>query len=160
MTDSEFISSKGFSVERSVNVVGICEREYYVKEIRMCNSNCIGCEYVLCIVLEMDRGSYETTFYLHKPPMRDDERFPEVSGMMRTIPKTTLFLMHTERSSLEDAIFDCVNIIENVMVAMDFRQISGMDFIDISNSERNGIMEDANCECRRLIDELGACAKG
>lgn len=151
MNASEFLQKHGFEQRQDKTDFPILN--YYVKEIGFCNSNCIGCEYAICIVIYFADRQYNVSIYFYKPTMKDENLYCKWKYMVDGMPFTTLPIGYFERNRFDYVIIDCVSMIRKVMLSMDFKQITGLDFIDISDS--NNVDETANKECERLLNELG-----
>lgn len=61
-----------------------------------------------------------------------------------------LVIGNFETCDLPYAISECVRMIADAMYAMDFQQISGMDFFDLSKSSRESLLNDAMKERERI----------
>lgn len=127
----------GFSKRRSAIGDG------YSKEIVLCNSNCVGCEYKIsfriCIYKD---GSCNVVGIMYKPLVRDSEIRIGKDGSSSDHPHSSIFVLSTERGDIGNAVYDCAYTLAQVMIAMDFHQISGTDFIDFSDCSRGEIMNE------------------
>ena len=65
-------------------------------------------------------------------------------------PTNPITICWTERRQLKNALTDCAASLAKTMQAMDFVQLTGVDFVDYSKSERCHIPMDSMKECRRL----------
>ena len=79
---------------------------------------------------------------MYKPLVHDSELRREKDGSMNDQPHSRIFILNVERGSIESAVYDCAYVLAQVMTAMDFRQLSGTDFIDFSDCSREGIMDE------------------
>ena len=127
----------GFSKRRSAIGDG------YSKEIVLCNSNCVGCEYKIsfriCIYKD---GNCNVVGIMYKPLVRDSEIHIGKDGSSSDQPYSSIFILSTERGDIGNAVYDCAYTLAQVMIAMDFHQISGTDFIDFSDCSRGEIMNE------------------
>jgi hypothetical protein len=127
----------GFSKEH--DAIG----EGYGKEIVLCNSNCIGCEYKISFGIRICKGgTYDVVGIMYKPLVRDSEIHIGKDGSMSDQPHSRIFILNTERGDIENAVYDCAHTLAQVMTAMDFQQISGTDFINLSDCSREEIMNE------------------
>ena len=127
----------GFSKER--DAIG----DGYNKEVVVCNSDCVGCEYRMSFGIRICKnGSCNAVGIMYKPLVHDSELRREKDGSMNDQPHSRIFILNVERGSIESAVYDCAYTIAQVMTAMDFRQLSGTDFIDFSDCSREGIMDE------------------
>jgi len=115
----------------------------YDKEVFLCSSNCIGCEYKISFRVRMCKdGMCDAIGIMYKPLVRDREIRIGKHHSMSDQPPSKIFLLSTERDDIENAVYDCANAILQVMTAMDFRQLSGMDFINLADCPREEIMNE------------------
>lgn len=149
MNEIEFLKRHGFECRQDATDLPILN--YYVKEIGFCNSNCIGCEYDVCIKICFFDRQYNLSMYFYKPRKNDDNSLHKPKTFVECMPSGSLCIGYFERHLFGDVIYDCINVIKDVVQSMNFNQISGMDFIDLSDSYHM----DVNREYRRLLDELG-----
>ena len=125
----------GFSKER--DAIG----DGYNKEFILCNSDCVGCEYRMSFGIRICKnGSCNAVGIMYKPLVHDSELRREKDGSMNDQPHSRIFILNVERDGIESAVYDCAYTLAQVMTAMDFRQLSGTDFIDFSDCSREEIM--------------------
>ena len=182
-----FLSSLGFYIIECSD-----EKTEAQKDIRLCNSNCIGCEYCigisLTVSLDTSTGSsipslfsgpncevnckakYEVQLekkptihhhlscILYKPTLHDNESLPNDGNIFTDVPMSRIFLANFDNDNFELMMEDLVRACALTMQAMDFKQISGRDFFDISKLKRNEIEDNWRNEWRR-IQEKGYEAK-
>ena len=79
---------------------------------------------------------------MYKPLVRDGEIGIGKDGSSSDHPHSSIFVLSTERGDIENAVFDCAYTLAQVMIAMDFHQLSGTDFIDFSDCSRGEIMNE------------------
>ena len=115
----------------------------YKKEIVLCNSNCVGCEYRISFNIHVFKdGSCNVAGIMYKPLVRAGEIGIGKDGSSSDHPHSSIFVLSTERGDIENAVFDCAYTLAQVMIAMDFHQLSGTDFIDFSDCSRGEIMNE------------------
>lgn len=139
---------KGLDIDKIMLGLGFSKEHYaigegYGKEVVLCNSNCIGCEYKISFEIRIrKRGIYDAVGIMYKPLVLDSEIRIGKDGSMSDQPYSKLFILSTERGDIESAVYDCANALAQVMTAMDFQQISGTDFINLSDCSREEIMNE------------------
>lgn len=149
MTDKQFILNLGF--EEIINRGGDSDRlSEYKKVIRFCNSNCVGCEYCLYVVIYRLVGNkWGASCYLCKSTVNSSES---------KIPWIKVTAYQGVAIELMDVMFGCIEAIADMIVAMDFHQISGTDFVDLTNCKKNTMYECHIHEYNRIYtDYENAC---
>ena len=115
----------------------------YKKEIVLCNSNCIGCEYKIFFGIHICQdGRYDVVGIMYKSLVRDGELRMGKDSSSGGHPHSRIFILNTERGDIENAVYDCAYTLAQVMIAMDFRQISGTDFINLSDCSREELAKE------------------
>ncbi len=184
---------KKSEVDRIMRACGFERRmdyfdEGYVKTMRMCNSNCIGCEYHLYMTVVMcdkDRDaafdqynadcfgvfindsredkvfddeteivSFIAKAFLYKQVAYSDEDDWETHGNTMKMPNSKIVVYNTKDSDLKKILCNLGMVFAKVMQAMDYSQIEGMDFIDLSQSTRVSVLSDMKTKMSDKMMEL------
>lgn len=148
--EQDFLLSLGFSKEYN----------RFEKEIRLCPTHCIGCEYVILIRAELVAG-YNTVkkwgdwkCYLYKPFRTDSDEGRE-QGMWSDFPKDcpeNKIVICKINEEFIKSLIKCVHVIEMTMKALDLHQIGGMDFFNLYDSDMKSLYNDSESEMQRIYN--------
>lgn len=153
MTDREMLVSLGFRLETSVEHLDPEDPPFiYFKTVQVCNSNCIGCEYTVFMDISKVLDMYSVMLCIYKPLMHDEDSLKIIHRANTDMPCNRITVTVNERRDFADILSDCVMTVAKMMVAMDFRQVSGTDFFDLSDSDRCTMLEDAKREIHRITE--------
>ena len=127
----------GFVRVKKAVWVGDTKRDAWVKQMRFCNSDCVGCEYCLDLMVVHLRGSGRKRYLarLYKPLKSMVRNF--AGDELTDIPFSGITVEeYTSGEEMSLFLMKMRFTVALVADCMDFQQVSGFDLVDVNKAKR------------------------